>query len=78
MIRSQLTDLDYIKVLIDSSGQDSARTEQILRQISEAITKPDAPSLCYTAKIIDNIIGVFLISKDVNLEYYKSHFHIQD
>jgi hypothetical protein len=27
---------------------------------------------------MDNVIGAFLISKDVNLEYYKSHFHIQD
>jgi len=38
----------------------------------------DAPWLCFTAQIMDNVIGAFLISKDVNLEYYKSHFHIQD
>jgi hypothetical protein len=24
------------------------------------------------------VIATFIMSKDVNLEYYKSHFHIQD
>lgn len=64
--------------MIDSSGQDEARTVEIIKQIAEAINNTDAPWLCYTARIMDNVIGAFLISKDVNLEYYKSHFHIQD
>jgi hypothetical protein len=37
---------------------------------------PDAPWLSFTAKIGENVIAAFQISKDVNLEYYKSHFHI--
>ena len=30
------------------------------------------------AKVYDEVVGVFVISKDVNLDYYVSHFHIQD
>lgn len=29
-------------------------------------------------KIYNDVVGAFLLAKDVNLEYYKSHFHIQD
>lgn len=32
----------------------------------------------FVAKVLDQIIGCFVISKDVNLEYYVSHFHVQD
>ena len=30
------------------------------------------------AKVFDQVIGAFVMSKDVNLEYYISHFHVQD
>lgn len=30
------------------------------------------------AKVGEEVIGAFMVSKDVNLPYYKSHFHIQD
>jgi len=67
-----------IKHLMESSGQTEARTKEIIKQITSAIMEPDSPWLCFTAAIMDNLIAAFLISKDVNLEYYKSHFHIQD
>lgn len=27
---------------------------------------------------MDQIVGCFVLSKDVNLDYYTSHFHVQD
>ena len=44
----------------------------------EATINPDSPNLSYVCKIGEDLIGAFLLAKDVNLDYYKSHFHIQD
>lgn len=44
----------------------------------EATVNPDSPNLSFVCKIQDDVIGAFLLAKDVNLDYYKSHFHIQD
>jgi hypothetical protein len=32
----------------------------------------------FVAKVHDEIVGAFVMSKDVNLDYYISHFHVQD
>jgi hypothetical protein len=42
----------------------------------EATVNPDSQNLTFIAKIEDEIIGAFVLAKDVNLDYYKSHFHI--
>jgi hypothetical protein len=42
----------------------------------EATVNPDSQNLAYIARIDAEILGAFLLAKDVNLEYYKSHFHI--
>lgn len=76
MLRSTFEDIVKIRSLIDSSGQDESKTVEIIKQITEAVMNTEAPWLCFTARIMDNVIGAFLISKDVNLDYYKSHFHI--
>jgi hypothetical protein len=78
VLSSNLEDLEHIKALIVSSGFDTDRTKLLMSQMTEAMNNPDDLAYCFTAKILDNVIGAFLISKDVNLEYYKSHFHIQD
>lgn len=44
----------------------------------EAAVFPDSVNMSYIVRIGDDLIGAFVISKDVNLDYYKSHFHIQD
>ena len=44
----------------------------------EAIKNPSSKFLCISAKIHENIIGIFLISKEVNFDYYDSHFNIRD
>lgn len=39
---------------------------------------PAATNYGFIAKVFDQTIGAFVLSKDVNLEYYISHFHVQD
>jgi hypothetical protein len=42
----------------------------------DCAVNPTATNYAFVAKVYDEIIGAFVISKDVNLEYYISHFHI--
>lgn len=42
----------------------------------EAIVNPDSSNLAFIARIDEEVVGAFVLAKDVNLEYYKSHFHI--
>lgn len=49
-----------------------------MKHITNATTSFAAPNLSFCARIEGNVIATFLISKDVNLDYYVSHFHIQD
>jgi hypothetical protein len=47
-----------------------------MEKFYEATINPDSPNLSFVCKIYDDVIGAFLLAKDVNLDYYKSHFHI--
>jgi hypothetical protein len=49
-----------------------------MMHITNATTSFASPNLSFCARIDGNVIATFLISKDVNLDYYVSHFHIQD
>ena len=42
--------------------------------IDDGITNNASNKLCYTAFSEDSVIGFFVITKDVNFDYYKSHF----
>lgn len=44
----------------------------------ECAVNPACTNYGFVAKVFDQVIGAFVLSKDVNLEYYISHFHIQD
>jgi hypothetical protein len=44
----------------------------------ECAINPAATNYAFVARVFDQVIGAFVMSKDVNLEYYISHFHIQD
>jgi hypothetical protein len=46
--------------------------------IVNSINKHDSPFISFCARIYDTVVGTFLVSKDINLEYLLSHFHIQD
>lgn len=44
----------------------------------DCAVNPASTNYGFVAKVYDQVIGAFVISKDVNLEYYISHFHVQD
>lgn len=70
--RSIQQDLDKVKELID----DLDDNKQIFDAVYEATVNPDSPYLSFVARIDEEVVGVFVLAKDINLDYYKSHFHI--
>ena len=52
--------------------------KEMYKSLYECAVNPACVNYGFVAKIYDQVIGAFVISKDVNLEYYISHFHIQD
>ena len=61
--------------LFDNFGDDADSHYKIALQ---AINDKNFKFSCLTAKINHNIIGIFLLSKEVNITYYDSHFNIRD
>lgn len=55
-----------------------ASCSETMTQIKDAVQNHDSRFLSFCARIQDTVVATFLISKDVNLEYLLSHFHIQD
>lgn len=76
--RTTKADLDQIKALIESSGTSEKNCADVMAKITNATTSFASPNYCFCARIDSTVVGTFMISKDVNLEYYISHFHIQD
>jgi len=37
-----------------------------------------SPYMSYTATVFDTVIATFIMSRDLNMAYYLSHFHLQD
>ena len=46
--------------------------------LQDCAVNPTSTNIGFIAKVMGQIISAFVISKDVNLEYYLSHFHVQD
>ena len=46
--------------------------------IQDSIQNPESRWISFAARVEDSVVATFLITRDVNLEYYKSHFHLQD
>lgn len=74
MERALKEDLEKIKVL--SEGLDEK--QHMYDTLYEAIVNPDSSNLAFVARIDEEVVGAFVLAKDVNLDYYRSHFHIQD
>lgn len=72
--RAVVDDLENIKTLITGLENESVIQEDVYN----SVVNPDTKHQTYVSKIGNTLEGVFVISKDVNLNYYKSHFHIQD
>ena len=67
-------DLDQASGLISTLDE----AKKMYDTLYDCAVNPTSTNYGFVAKIQDEIIGSFVISKDVNLEYYISHFHIQD
>ena len=51
--------------------------EEMIEDLTDGITNNASNKLCFTAFSEDTVIGYFVLTKDVNFDYYKSHFCLQ-
>jgi len=51
---------------------------EALDSVTEVLVNGDKTKQCFLIALNADIMGVLVMSKDVNLPYYQSHFHIQD
>jgi hypothetical protein len=72
--RAAVDDIEDITAL--TIGLDNEKS--VNEDVYSSLVSSDSKYQTYVAKIANSITGVFVLSKDVNLNYYKSHFHIQD
>ena len=68
------TDIPDIKYLFDNLDNKEENITQVYDVLMEK--RPDLS--CFVALVRDQVIGTFIVARDVNLPYYKSHFHIQE
>ena len=74
MRRIGSNDLDACVDLIGNLDE----SKKMHNALYDCAVNPASTNYGFVAKVFDQIIGAFVISKDVNLEYYISHFHVQD
>lgn len=67
-------ELEDVKDLISTLDE----SKKMYDMLYDCAVNPTSTNYGFVAKVNDDCIGSFVISKDVNLEYYISHFHIQD
>jgi len=72
--RAVAADLERVKELV----ADLDEREAMLESFYDATVNPDSGYFGFVARIDEEVVGAFVLAKDVNLDYYKSHFHIQD
>ena len=61
---------------IKDLSQSLDEKETFFESVYECTLNADASNVAFIARIEEEVIGVFVLAKDVNLDYYKSHFHI--
>lgn len=67
-------DLDEARELICELDE----SDTFYKSLYDCSMNPASTDFGFVAKIMDQIVGCFILSKDVNLDYYTSHFHVQD
>ena len=67
-------DLEAINELTSSLEE----AKKMYEALYDCAVNPASTNYGFVAKVYDQVIGAFVVSKDVNLEYYISHFHVQD
>ena len=69
-------DLENSVYLFDQLGDESNYMYQMA--LHSIRNKDTSKFMCVVCKIKDSIIGICLLSKEVNIDYYDSHFSIRD
>jgi hypothetical protein len=72
---STLTDLQNSVYLFENAGKDA---NYIFNIAQESINNPECKFSSVSIKINENIIGICIISKEINIDYYDSHFTVRD
>lgn len=65
-------DLDEAEELMG----DLDEKDKFYKAMYDCAINPASTDFGFVAKIMDQIVGCFILSKDVNLDYYTSHFHV--
>ena len=52
--------------------------KQIEKDVADSITNPSSKYTSFTVNCGGEVIGLYTISKTVNLDFYVSHFFVQD
>ena len=76
--RTVESDYDQIDELLRSNNEITNDSPEITLDMFKQATTADSPWLAFCARVEDSVVAAFLISRDVNLSYYVSHFHVQD
>ena len=73
---STIDDLENSVYLFETVGKDA---NYLYTCCKEAIENQDyCKFYCVTLKINDNVIGICLVSKEININYYDTHFNISE
>ena len=72
--RVEQSDLEEAKDLVDTLDE----SKEFYQKLYDAAINPGSTNYGFVAKVEGQIIGSFVLSKDVNLDYYTSHFHVID
>ena len=71
--KSLKEDYEQGRYLLDGASNES----EFKRDLMDAITNNASNKIAFSAYNQHAVVGFFVMTKDVNLEYYKSHFCIQ-
>ena len=52
--------------------------DEIEKNILNSITKSSAQYETFSVYCLGELVGLYTVSKNVNLDYYVSHFFVQD
>jgi hypothetical protein len=72
--RASLSDLNKARHLLS----EAVNKKEIEKDIQDSITNPSSKYLTFIVNCGGEVIGLYTISKTVNLDYYISHFFVQD
>lgn len=76
--RTCVEDYEQIRELLFSNPTVTHDSPELTMGMFQQATSADSPWIAFSARVEDSVVAAFLISKDVNLDYYVSHFHVQD